>query len=259
MKPIRSATILVICSASFVLPQVVYAFGFHGGEVFDATRFMKNVMIYEQKYEEYSKDLKLYANMALKIAKLAGADTAKNETLQHLEDFVNNPNNPLDLDSYVKDYTSKTLGTSFSLKDISLICDGDKEMNAKLLAALKHDNEEQSKIEKSAFAILELQADGHLGEIEKGNFMEGLSTIQELKESGRIVQKFNKFVQSQQTEKMAEDAEHIKAAKLSQMKVVDPYAKDEKEQKLYEEAVEQLPDAFGEKGFKTSNLGYMQF
>lgn len=256
MKPIRSAIILAICSASFVLPQVVSA---SWGTVFDPTRFGKNVLIYEEKLKEYGMDTKVYANMILKIAKLAGADTAKNETLQHLEDYVNNPTNPLDLDNYIKDYTDKTLGTSFSLKDITLICDGDKEMNAKLLEAMQHDTKEQSKLEKTVSVILELQADGTLGEIEKGNFLEGLSTVQKLQKGGRIIQKINKTIQAQQSKKMQEDAEHIEAARLSQMKVVDPYVKDEKEQKLYEEAVEKLPDAFGEKGYKTSNFGYMQF
>ena len=265
MKHIRLAITLAICSACFcsaglIAPQIASASGW--GNVFDPTRYGKNILIYEEKLKSLGIDTKIYANMALKIAKLAGVDTAKNETLKHLEDYANSKENPLDLDKYMKDITMQKWGQPFSMEDIVIMCDGDKETNAKMLEALKHDGEQQSKLEKTVSVLLQMKSDGTLGELQKGNFLDGLSTSQKLAKINRLYRQITKDVQETQIKKTEEDIEHIEEAKKSQMKIVDPYdttEKGEKEKELYNEAVEHLPNAFGEKGYKSSDLGFMKF
>lgn len=255
MKNTRSMIILAVCSAVFILPLSTQA----AWTVLDRQRLAKNVVIYEEKMKEWGLDSKRYINMALKIAKLAGVDTAKNETLAQLEDYANNKTNPLDVDTYLQEYTSKTLNVALTTKDIAAVFNGDKETNAKILSAIKHNVEQQKKIEETTDNILEMKSDGQLGEMTKANFLDGLGTTQKLQESSTIIQEFSKDMQAQKSKQMEEDLEHIENVKLSRMKIVDPYSKDDKEKALYEEAVENIPDAFGEKGYKTSDLGFMQF
>lgn len=260
MKPTHLAITLAICSACFIAPQIASASGW--GNVFDPTRHGKNVLIYAEKIEQLGLDSKIYANMALKIAKLAGVDTAKNETMKHLEEYVNNPVNPLDLDQYIGEITEAKLGSPYSLDDILVICDGDKKTNAKLLEIFKKDAQEQSKLEKTVNVILELKSDGTLGELQKGNFLDGLSTSQKLAKINRLFMTINKDIQETQAEQMEEESKKAKEAQVAKMKVVDPYdttEKGQKEKELYDEAAEHLTDAFGQKGYKTSDLGFPKF
>lgn len=265
MKHIHLAITLAICSAcfcsaGFIAPQIVSASGW--GNVFDPTRYGKNVLIYEEKLKSLGIDTKIYANMALRIAKLAGVDTAKNETMKHLEEYANSKENPLDFDKYMKDFTQRKLGQPFNMNDIVIMCDGDKETNAKMLEALRHDGEQQSKLEKTVSVLLQMKSDGTLGELQKGNFLEGLSTSQKLQKINSMYRQISKDIQDQQSEMLQEREKDVENAKLSQMKIVDPYdstEKGDKEKELYNEAVEHLPDAFGEKGYKTSDFGFLKF
>lgn len=262
MKRTHLAITLAICSACacFIVPQVVSASGW--GNVFDPTRHGKQVLIYAEKLEQLGLDSKIYANMALKIAKLAGVDTAKNQTMKHLEEYVNDTKNPLDMDQYLKDFTTKKLGQPFSMKDISIICDGDKELNAKMLEVMQKDVGEQSKLEKTVNAILAMKADGTLGELQKGNFLDGLSTSQKLAKINRMYLQIQKDIHDQEVKNQEETIEHVENVKKSQMKIVDPYDtsdKGKKEKERYDKATDEMTDAFGEKGYKTSDLGFPKF
>ena len=86
-----------LCLLLIAGPQLVSA---GWGNVFDPTRFSKQTATYIQKAEEYGLQGKMYANMIVALARLAGVNDAENKTLTAIKEYGESSHMPLDIDQW---------------------------------------------------------------------------------------------------------------------------------------------------------------
>ena len=265
MKLSKKQTIMTVAIGIFAFAgaPMVYA---GWGNVFDPKRFDQNVLVYAQKVNEYSIQSKMYANLLIACARLAGVDTANNATIKALEDYrdgktqidknleyLNTIANGKYEDLFKKEKTNQPWDEKMpELTDIM------KKKNAKDLEDIKKQNQTESKLQKTLHVLMKLKSDGTLGELQKGNYLDGLSLSEKLAKINRDMQKFQQYASEEALKHQEEVLEQIQLSKEGHVVAYDPFH-PEKFGNVSESAKVEKKDTFGNTDTDTHDLGFKKF
>lgn len=260
LTPIKNRKMLAALALGILVlgagPQLAMARGW--GDVFDPTRFGKNTAIYAEKVKELESSSKVYANMLLALAKLAGINEANNSVLSALQEYRDNKTPVINMDYLNKDYSVIWDGTIPTCDGPSLVVDTQKKRNAQNLEGIEKHMETQNKFQKTVAVLLKMKADGTLGELQKGNYLDGLSVSQKLEKINTDIQKYEQYAQELDTQRMEELIETDQISRQTSSPAYDPYHPEKFKRTAEQEKMDHY-DAFGNKNYQTKNLGFKQF
>lgn len=254
--------IATVCGVLIVGPQIAMARGW--GDVFDPTRFSKNTAIYTEKLKEIAIDSKVYANMIVALSKLAGINEANNKTLQTLQDYADSQSKVEDPEFLAHDYTDILSGKFPAIEKGGWTeiggCFSDIKIkkNAEQLEDIDKHVTADGKLQKTVAVLLKMKADGTLGELQKGNYLDGLSTSQKLAKINRDIKKYQDYAEEIDAKHQEEVVEQAQNAKATATPAYDPYH-PEKFPEVADSAKVDHYDAFGNKNYKSENLGFRKF
>ena len=255
-----------ICAVLIAGPQLASA---GWGNVFDPSRFAKNTAVYTEKAKEYGLQSKMYANMILALARLAGIDDAENKTLTAIKDYSESTHLPFAIDQWdsqidkLDEEFNKMImldGSSgcFGPKAESIVAGEIMKDNADALDKIAEQEQSRSKLEKTIGVILKMKADGTLGEIQKGNYLDGLTVSEKIGKLNQDIQKYEKYAKELNMKQYKETIDQIHMQQMTYMPAHDPYHPENDARIGGQENIDHY-DAFGNKNYKSENLGFPTF
>ena len=268
MKLSKKQAIMTVAIGIFAFAgtPLVYA---GWGNVFDPKRFDQNVLVYAQKVNEYSIQSKMYANMLIACARLAGVDTANNATIKALEDYRDGKTqidknleylNTIANGKYEDLFKPSKSNKSNEVWDEKTpeLTDIMKKKNAKDLEDIDKANKAESKLQKTLHVLMKLKSDGTLGELQKGNYLDGLSVSEKLAKINRDMQKFQQYAAEEDLKHQEEVIEQIQNAKEGHVVAYDPFHPEDFN-KVAESTTTEKTDTFGNTDTDTHDLGFKKF
>ena len=264
MKLSKKQAIMTVAIGIFACAGAPLAYA-GWGNVFDPKRFDQNVLIYAKKVDEYNIQSKMYANLLIACARLAGVDTANNTTIKALEDYRDGKTQIDKNLEYLNSLNGKyedlfKPGNSNQSWDekVPELTDIMKKKNAKDLEDIDKGEKAQSNLQKSLHVLMKLKSDGTLGELQKGNYLEGLSVTEKLAKINGNMQKFQQYVADEDLKYKEEVLEQVQNAKEGHVIAYDPFHPDDFDNISQPTATEKH-DTFGNTDTSTHDLGFKKF
>lgn len=253
----RKILIAGLCTVLIAGPVFVSA---GWGNVFDPSRFAKNTAVYAEKAKEYGLQSKMYANMIVALARLSGIDDAENKTLTAIKDYGESKGEPFGIDKLDEQFNKLTSlnGGCFGAKTEGIIAEETKKDNAETLNKIGEQQVAQSKLEKTIGVLIKMKADGTLGEIQKGNYLDGLTVSEKMGKINRDIQKYEQYAKELNMKNFKETIDQIHMQQMTYMPAHDPYHPEKDKQIAGQENIDHY-DAFGNKNYKSENLGFQTF